>query len=221
MEKSLILAGNYGSGKTELSLNLALEFAKKGRTVLADMDIVNPYFRSAEHKELLQKNGVHLIAPNFANTTVDVPSISAEVYSAFLYDYAIFDGGGDPVGASVFGSIIHRFDPAKTDFLYVINARRPLQGTPDDIIEMMQQISAKVRMPVTGLVNNTNLSFETTLEDLLFGKEITEEVSKRTGIPVLLTSGTKEIIEQLKSSGFDGPTFSLIPYTRPEWIDII
>ena len=109
MKKAIILAGNYGSGKTQIAVNLALAYAKKGKTVLVDMDVVNPYYRSSDYEDILNKNGIKLIKPIYANTQVDLPSISPEVYTAFNYDYAVFDGGGDPVGATVFGSIADRF----------------------------------------------------------------------------------------------------------------
>ena len=152
MKKAIIVAGNYGSGKTELSLNMAVEFSQKGNTVLVDMDIVNPYFRSAEHSDLLDEYEVALIAPTYANSTVDVPVISADVKRAFSYDYAIFDAGGDPVGAAVIGSICEFFDKDITEFYYVVNARRPLQRSAEEIMTMMEQISMRARVPLTGLI---------------------------------------------------------------------
>lgn len=106
LKKFIIIAGNYGSGKTEISLNLALAAAREGkRTMLLDMDIVNPYFRSSVKEEELEAEGIRVVKPCFANTTVDVPSLPAEIYSPFdlPLDRAIFDAGGDPVGASALG----------------------------------------------------------------------------------------------------------------------
>ena len=107
--KYTVLAGNYGSGKTEISLNLAVKAAREGkRTMLVDLDIVNPFFRSSEHEDYLKSLGIAVVKPNFANTTVDVPSLPAEIYSAFdrEMDAVFFDVGGDPVGASALG-ILH------------------------------------------------------------------------------------------------------------------
>ncbi len=220
MAKCIILAGNYGSGKTEISLNMALEYSKKGRTVLVDMDIVNPYFRSAEHRELMQANGVYLIAPTFANTMVDVPVISAEVFAAFSYEFAVFDAGGDPVGASVLGSVAHRFrEQEDVKFYYVVNARRPLQKTADEVVEMMALIEGKARMKVSALINNTNLARETAVEDLLYGREICREVSSKTGVPVEFTSGEADVLHEFRNITGEDNLFPLTVYTRPNWLD--
>ncbi len=221
MKKFYVFAGNYGSGKTEISLNTALMLSKKGKTALCDLDIVNPYFRSAEQKEMLEENGIRLIAPQFANTTVDVPSLSAEVQSAFLYDYAVFDAGGDPVGATVLGSFKKQFEDNANElnFYYVINARRPFQTNIQDALEMLVQIEANARMKVHALINNTNLSKISTVEDLIIGEELCAEITKKTGIPVAFTSGKKEILDSYCATGYEGETFPINIYTHPEWMD--
>ncbi|MEG0356967.1 MAG: hypothetical protein RR580_04455, partial [Christensenellaceae bacterium] len=129
MKRFNIFAGNYGSGKTEISLNTALELRKDRRVTLVDMDTVNPYFRSAESAEMLKQHDIALIAPTFANTNVDVPAISAAVFGAFESENAIFDAGGDPVGAVALGGLFGYFMAVREQvmFYYVINARRPMQ----------------------------------------------------------------------------------------------
>ena len=220
MTEATVLVGNYGSGKTELSLNLALDYAGKGSTALVDMDIVNPYFRSAEHKELLESAGVRVITPPYANTTVDVPTISAEIQCAFEYDHAVFDGGGDPVGAAVFGSVLPYFEKSTTQVWYVVNARRPLQRSAEEIIGMMTQISARARMEITGIVNNTNLARETTADDLAYGLEVCGEIRKKTGIPIVFSVGTEEVIRAFSKRFSQEKTCTIAVYTRPDWLDI-
>lgn len=220
MSKNIILAGNYGSGKTEIALNMALAYSKKSRTALVDMDIVNPYFRSAEHGELMRSHGIRLIAPVFANTAVDLPVIGPEVFASFGYETAIFDAGGDPVGTSVLGSVAHRIlENGPPDFYYVVNARRPLQRTPREIADMLRLIQAKARMEITGLINNTNLARETTVQDLLYGREISQKVSRLTGLPVVFTSGEKKVLDEYEKETGDKDLFALTIYTRPDWLD--
>ena len=220
MSKNVILAGNYGSGKTEIALNMAIAFSSCGPTVLVDIDTVNPYFRSAEHKGLMDEHNVRLIAPALANTGVDLPVIGPEVFASFGYEYAVFDAGGDPGGASVLGSIAHRVrSGVPPDFYYVVNARRPLQRTPEEIVELLRLIEAKARMKITGLINNTNLARETTAQDLLYGREICKRVSRLTGLPVAYTSGEKKILDEYKKRTGEKNLMELTIYTRPEWLD--
>ena len=219
MKRFVIFSGNYGSGKTELSLNTAMELSEKGMTVLVDMDIVNPYFRSAEHGAELKEKGVDLIAPTYANTTVDVPVIGPEVKSAFNYDYAVFDAGGDPVGSAVFGSVADQFDPDATDLYYVVNARRPLQRDASEIMTMMGQIQGRADLKMTGIINNTNLARETKTDDLVYGLEVCRELSGLTGLPIVFSSGTKEIISGFSKRFPDEEVKIISVYTRPDWLD--
>lgn len=221
MREAYIFAGNYGSGKTELSLNTALDLAAKGRTVLCDMDIVNPYFRSSEHKKRLEDAGVRLVSPPFANTGVDVPALSAEVMAAFEYDYAIFDAGGDPVGAAALGGFRPKFEQIRPQlrFYYVVNARRPFQADAQEAAEMLSQIQSAARLRIDGLVNNSNLARETTVADLEEGNRICHEITDLTGIPLALTTGEEDILRQYVGQGFEGRVQPIRIYTRPEWLD--
>lgn len=224
LKKYVILYGNYGSGKTELSLNLALRSAEAGeRVTLLDMDIVNPYFRSSEKRAMLEDKGISVIAPVFANTTVDVPSLPAAIYTPFdagaSIDHAFFDAGGDPVGAAALGILKEHFDAVADDCeaLYVINTARPLQESAEDIIEMMRQIERISRRPASGLVANTNLARDTDERVLGEGLELVREVSRQTGIPIRFASVLREQAEVLADEGMDVLPIKL--YMRPEWLD--
>ncbi len=220
MKRFNIFAGNYGSGKTEISLNTALKLAETQQVTLVDMDVVNPYFRSAENEALLARHGVKLIAPPYANTNVDVPVLSAEVMAAFESETAVFDAGGDPVGAAALGGLLQKFQPVREDtvFYYVVNARRPLQQTAGEIMDMMEQISARVRLRIDGLVNNTNLGRESSITDLLDGQKVCEEVSRKTGVPILYVSGKPEILAEFSNAGYKLPQIPLNIYTFPDWL---
>lgn len=218
MKQSIILAGNYGSGKTEIALNLALHYSQMGSTVLVDMDVVNPYFRSSDHEEMLLQKGIELIKPIYANTQVDLPSISPKVYTAFNYYYAIFDGGGDPVGATVFGSIADKFDKNKTFFGYVVNTKRPLQQDADHIINMMREIESAVCLPVNGFINNTNLGKESAAGDIYEGDKILREVYKKTGIKTAFGTVKKQFAGEIKDLSY--PVFSIETYTKLPFCDV-
>ncbi len=223
-KKFFVFIGNYGSGKTELSISFALDFAKKYRTALVDLDIVNPYFRSSEKKGLLQNAGIKVIEPVFANKTIDSPSLPAEVASVFAdgSERVIFDAGGDPVGATALGRYLGDFAkfPGGVEALYVINCRRPLAGTADDILEMLAQIQGRARMRITGLINNTNLSIETTPGDLVFGQEIISAVSERSGIPVRYVTGWKSMLDGFAAgSNVLGELYPIETRMRPAWLD--
>jgi len=223
MKHYTVFLGNYGSGKTELSINTALALSKKGQVALVDMDIVNPYFRSSEHGLLLQEHGVRVIAPPYANTAVDVPALGAEVYAAFEQDYAVFDAGGDPVGATALGAYKRYFDQIKGDLsvYYVVNARRPFQKDMNEARAMLAQIEGSARLKIDGLVNNTNLARETTADDLVFGYDYCRKLGEYTGLPIAFSSGTKEVLASYQKMGGQGKTVELQIFTRPDWLDAI
>lgn len=200
MKHIYVLIGNFGSGKTEISLNLAIRGAKAAKTTLVDLDVINPYFRSAERKAELTAAGVRLLHPIFAMTTVDVPSLPPDIYSVFIDDSktVVFDVGGDPAGATALGQYKQNFDslPAGClEVLYVVNPRRPFSATPEMALDMLEKITARSRLAITGFVNNANLARETTAEDLLAGYELLEQVSLASGIPVSYTCGEKKPLE--------------------------
>lgn len=226
MKKYTVLAGNYGSGKTEISLNMAINSAKEGKKVLMiDMDIVNPYFRSSEHEQMLESLGIRVIKPCFANTAVDVPSLPPDIAAAFDgdYDAVIFDAGGDPVGASAIGVFKKQFELHKdeTAFYFVINSLRPLQNDVESIREMLYLISNKARLPVNGLINNTNLANETQMEHVLGSLEMVEQVASLEGIPVQYIGVREDLAKPLKEK-LGNRADCLMPlhiYMRPAWQD--
>ena len=199
MKRYYVIIGNFGSGKTELALNMAFGSAAKGEKVtLVDIDVINPYFRSTERKAELEAAGIRLISPNFTSSGVEVPSIPAEIFSVFSdnSDVVIFDVGGDPVGSIAMGQYYGYFKELENfEVWYVINARRPLSSGADENLEMIGKITGVSRLKVTGILNNTNLSYESNVEDLLYGLEITREVSARSGLPVIGTVGQPEVLE--------------------------
>lgn len=196
-----LVTGHYGTGKTEFSVNLALALAEAGeRTALADLDIVNPYFRSRERRELLEAAGVRLIATSQALADADVPALPAELH-ALLENRAIrgvLDIGGDPSGARVLARYRPRIVKEDYRLLYVVNAARPEVRTAERSAEVLRAIETVTGLACTGLVNNTHLCGETTAGDIREGAALAEEVSRLTGIPVACHAAESRFREALK-----------------------
>lgn len=196
-----LVTGHYGTGKTEFSVNLALALAEAGeRTALADLDIVNPYFRSRERRELLEAAGVRLIATSQALADADVPALPAELH-ALLEDRTVrgvLDIGGDPSGARVLARYRPRIVKEDYRLLYVVNAARPEVRTAERSAEVLRAIETVTGLACTGLVNNTHLCGETTAEDIREGAALAEEVSRLTGIPVACHAAESRFLEALK-----------------------
>jgi len=196
-----LFAGHYGSGKTNAAVNYAFALKNEGLEVtVADLDTVNPYFRTKDSEKDLAEAGIKLIASEFANSNVDLPALPAEMYNV-VFDksrYAVLDIGGDDRGAFALGrytpSILEENDYAA---LLVINKYRPLTATAEDCIEIMREIEASSGIPFTGIVNNSNLGSATTAENVLDSVEYANEVSRIAGIPVVFTCAKPEICREL------------------------
>lgn len=193
-----LFAGHYGSGKTNIAVNFALHLAEQGKQVtLADMDIVNPYYRAKDSADEMEKAGVKMIASAYANTNVDVPALPQEMY-AVTEDkarYAVLDVGGDDRGALALG----RYAPEilkENDFhmIYVFNASRPLSRRAEDALEIMKEIEIAGGVPFTAIVNNTNLGKETTWETVTASMEEAERLSQISGLPLLFTAVNESVL---------------------------
>ena len=194
-----LFAGHYGSGKTNIAVNYALHLAKEGKTVcIADLDIVNPYFRTADSAKELKEAGIDLISPQFANSNVDLPALPAEAYR-LVQDkscYGIMDIGGDDRGAYALG----RFTPAirqEDDFrmVFVANCYRPLTRTPEEAMEVMREIEAACGLAFTDIVNNSNLAAETDVQAVLDSQSFVAELSRISGLPVFMTTVRADLAE--------------------------
>jgi ATPases involved in chromosome partitioning len=195
-----IFTGHFGSGKTEVAVNYAIKLSERHKpTAIVDFDIVNPFFRTADAKKNLEEKGILVLAPMYANTNVDVPSLPAEINMLFeKKDYkAVFDVGGDDLGAKVLSRYNESFLNDDYEMFFVINTRRPMTLSEKGIEQMIWEIEESSRLKVTWLVNNTNLLGETKPEDILEGGALIGEVSKKLDIPVAFVSGMATVIKDL------------------------
>ena len=226
-----LFAGHYGSGKTNIAVNYALHLAAEGKKVcIADLDIVNPYFRTKDSARVLEQAGVELISPQFANTNVDLPALPPESYR-LVQDksiYGIMDIGGDDRGAYALG----RFVPSilaegNYRMIFVANSYRPLTRTPQEALEVMREIEAACGLRFTDIVNNANLGTETTPDTVLDAVPYMEELSRLSGLPIFAHTAQANVAKaldgklapvlslQLQEKYFDLP--SQKPQNRPLW----
>ncbi|NLV88659.1 MAG: ATP-binding protein [Tissierellia bacterium] len=215
-----IIIGHYGSGKSEFSINYAVKLAEMGRKVaLADIDIVNMYFRSREKTREMEKLGIKVIASHINTPAVEVPSISAEVYGPLQdksYDFVI-DVGGDQVGARALGRYVDYFKEGEYDMFFVLNANRPETQTAQKAYEYMVKIQDVSRARITGIVNNTHLLKATGVEDVLRGQKLALEVQEKTGIPIRYISVMEELVPQLPKD-LEGEILPIKLFLRDDWM---
>ena len=187
-----LLCGHYGSGKTNVAVNMAICMKEQyDKVTIADLDIVNPYFRTKDSSEELANAGIKLICSDFANSNVDIPALPQEMYSITddTSHRVIIDVGGDDRGALALGRLAPKIKEENDyEMLMVINKCRPLTRTVEDTLEVMSEIEFACGMKFTGLVNNSNLGEETTTEDVLNSLEYADSVSKATGLPLVATT---------------------------------
>lgn len=203
MKRLTLFAGHYGSGKTNIAVNYAMMMKKQGYDVIiADLDIVNPYFRTKDSENELEKMGIELISSQFANTNLDLPSLPQEMYRTVQdkSKYAVMDIGGDDVGAVALG----RFAPFineenNYDMVFVVNFFRPLSRTAEEAFEIMKEIEAASKLKFTSIVNNSNLGELTTAEDVLSTEKEIERLVHLSGLPLKMTSVKESLYDELNN----------------------
>ncbi len=184
-KKNIIITGHFGCGKTNVAVNIAFYLKKLGYSVsIADIDIVNPYFRTADNQKELNECGIRCVVPYFANTNLDVPSIPPELFSLFDSgsDYNIFDIGGDDSGAAVLGMLSKKITSFDYDMFYVVNKYRPLISESENAVEIMRSIEKKARFNCTAVINNSNIGDETDENIFLSSFKYEEEILKKSGL---------------------------------------
>lgn len=212
-----VLVGHFGSGKTEIALNLAMDLASRGEPVtMADLDVVKPYFRTRSARLILTESGIDLLAPEGDNIHADLPIVVPEIRSHLRQSdrRLIIDVGGDDVGARVLGSLADVVPHDETECLLVLNFRRPSTPDPERAMEMVREIEAVGRLPVTGLVSNTHLMDETTPEVITEGLGLALETGDGLQIPVVAVAAAADMAASIESL-IDRPVISLRRIVAP------
>ena len=203
-KRILLFSGHYGSGKTNIAVSLAHELKKtRDRVTIADVDIVNPYFRTSDSRADLEAAGIRLICSSFAGSNVDLPALPAEIYSVTddPGQTALIDVGGDDRGALALGRLREQIlAEGNYEMFFVINRFRPLTKTPELTIEVMQEIEQAAQMRFTSVINNSNLGVETTAEDVLGSMAYAQEVCHLAQLPLKMTAVDESLYEQLKGT---------------------
>ena len=218
MKRMQIITGHYGSGKTEYAVNLALSLVReKDNVVLADLDIVNPYFRSYEQTKTLEDAGVKVIVTSCGGVA-DIPALNPEVMSVFQQEKwnGVLDIGGDPIGARVLARFAHQIREDSYDLLFVLNANRPETKDVESALQYMRGIEKECLLKVTGIVNNTHLCGETTAEEIIKGARLAQELSQRTGLPVVHHAVQKKFVEQVQDQ-LSEPVLPMNIYMKKPW----
>ena len=202
-KRVLLLCGHYGSGKTNIAVNLAQAIKREYPTVtLADLDIVNPYFRSKDSAQDLEAAGIRLICSRYANSNVDIPALPPDLYA--LTDdrrmRAVIDVGGDDRGALVLGRIAPAIlSENDYEMLMVINCYRPLTRDAASTVEVMREIEYAGGIRFTALINNSNLGTETTAEDVLASMRYANEVAAMSNLPLVMTTADEKLQNDLQN----------------------
>ncbi len=202
IKRVMLLAGHYGSGKTNIAVNLAEKISEERKVALCDIDIVNPYFRSKDSEKRLREKGIEVVASQYANTNLDAPALPKEIYPA-LEDrktVLIMDVGGDDRGALALG----RYTPTileENDYemIFVANFYRPLTRNAEEAMEVMREIEFASKIPFTAIINNSNLGINTSAQTVLDTDEEIKKLSQLSGLPVIMTTVPERVYEEARS----------------------
>lgn len=220
-KRVIIFTGNYGSGKTEVSVNFTLALAKvESQLSIVDLDIVNPYFRCREAIAPLEEAGVEVIVPRGEHFASELPIILPEVKGSITREQGrvVLDVGGDNVGARVLSSFGGLLLPARAELLMVCNARRPFTDTREGAVRIIREIEAASRLRVSGLVSNTHLMEETSVDMILEGVALAEEVGAELDVPLRFVAAMQSLVEPLAAAGLTVPVLPMVRRMLPPWI---
>lgn len=216
----VIIVGNYGSGKTETAVNLAATARKQGKTVkIADLDLVNPYFRTREARISLEEMGIEVVLPDKKYMHADLPILTPAVAGMIQTpaQLTILDAGGDDTGVTVLAALAEAFKGRSIQMLQVINPLRPFTENLEGCLTIKAEIEASAKLPVTGLVSNANLIDETTPEIIYNGYDLVTQVSKATGLDIAFITASTRMLPLLEMDRFTCPVLPIDRKLAPPW----
>ncbi len=218
-ERIVLIVGNYGSGKTEVAVNLAIRLAEQHRVSIADLDIVNPYFRCREARQEMEDHGIRVIYPHGEYHAADLPIILPEIRGAILegQDFLILDVGGDDVGARVLSSLADLLVGRACAMLQVLNARRPFTDTVAGALKIRREIEAASRLPITGLISNTHLLEQTDVATVMEGLALARAVGREAGLPVAFVIASEDHRNELPLDEIGCPVLWITRRMLPPW----
>ena len=216
----VVIVGNYGSGKTEVSINLAVKRKHAGLDVcIADLDLVNPYFRTREARGSLSQLGIDVIVPPEAYLQADLPVLSPAIAGIIRQpsQLTLLDVGGDGVGAAVLATLADSLREKRVHMLQVVNPFRPFTDTVEGCLETRDEIEKTSKMAVSGIIGNANLIEETTVEDIYWGHDFVKALSEESGLPLAFVTAVVELLPEIDSERFSCPLLSITRQLVPPW----
>ena len=219
----VVIVGNYGSGKTEVSINLAVNRKRAGLDVgIADLDLVNPYFRTREARITLTDLGIKVILPPEQYLHADLPVLSPTIAGMIRDsgDLMILDVGGDDAGARVLSALADAFSGKRMHMLQVVNPLRPQTSTVSGCVTMRNEIEKAAQLTITGLIGNANLIDETSAEDIYSGYEFVETVSQESGLPLEFITVSQDLLPKIDMKRFSCAVLSIARQLVPPWLKV-
>ena len=217
----VVIVGNYGSGKTEVAVNLAIHQKREGKDVrIADLDLVNPYFRTREARQILDDQGIDVVLPPQKYLQADLPVLSPLVSGMIRKpaQLSLIDAGGDDVGATVLASLADAFKDKTVQMLQVVNPFRPFTETIDGCLKIMREIETASRLRVTGFIGNANLIDETTADHIKEGYEFVRRLSNTCGLPLMFITIIERLFKNIDSTKFGCPLLHIERLLVPPWM---